>query len=344
MTENISENLLQVMGAGVASLFLGLMLAPRLIRFLVTHQMWRKKVRTRALGGGDLPVFQKFHAEGEVHTPRFGGVLVWLIPPAVMLVLGLLTKTQTVLPVAVLLIASFVGFLDDFLQVGEGKIAKLGKHFAGGLEFKYRFTFIALLGLVAGYLFVFSLGGDPVHIPWLGDFEIGWWFIPFFALVMLATYSGGVIDGIDGLAGGSFVAMFSAFGAIAFFEGNTELAALCAAIVGALLSFLWFNIPPAKFYMGEAGVMGLTATLAVVAMLTNSIFLIPVIGILLVVESGSVVLQLLSKKFGKQKLFLAAPIHHHFEAKGWLKEQITMRFWLVGFVAAFAGIAIHFLG
>ena len=332
------------MGAGVASLFLGLLLAPRLIRFLVTRQMWRKKVRTRALGGGELPVFTKFHAEGEVHTPRFGGVLVWVIPPVVMLVLGLFAKSQIVLPVATLLVASFVGFLDDFLQVAEGRLAKFGKHFAGGLEFKYRFTFIAFLGLVAGYLFVFVLGGEAVHIPWLGDIDIGWWFLPFFALVMLATYSGGVIDGIDGLAGGSFALMFSAFGAIAFFEGNTELAALCAAIVGALLSFLWFNIPPAKFYMGEAGIMGLTATLAIVAMLTNSIFLIPVIGILLVVESGSVILQLLSKKFGKKKLFLAAPIHHHFEAKGWLKEQITMRFWLIGFVAALVGIAIHFLG
>ena len=342
--QNISENLMQVMGAGVASLFLGLLLAPRLIRFLVTHQMWRKKVRTRALGGGELPVFTKFHAEGEVHTPRFGGVLVWVIPPVVMLVLGLLAKSQIVLPVATLLVASFVGFLDDFLQVAEGRLAKFGKHFAGGLEFKYRFTFIALLGLLVGWLFVFVLGGGPVHIPWLGDIEIGWWFVPFFALVMLATYSGGVIDGIDGLAGGSFALMFSAFGAIAFFEGNTELAALCAAIVGALLSFLWFNIPPAKFYMGEAGIMGLTATLAIVAMLTNSIFLIPVIGILLVVESGSVILQLLSKKFGKKKIFLAAPIHHHFEAKGWAKEQITMRFWLIGFVAALVGIAIHFLG
>ena len=342
--QNISENLMQVMGAGVASLFLGLLLAPRLIRFLVTHQMWRKKVRTRALGGGELPVFTKFHAEGEVHTPRFGGVLVWVIPPVVMLVLGLFAKSQIVLPVATLLVASFVGFLDDFLQVAEGRLAKFGKHFAGGLEFKYRFTFIALLGLLVGWLFVFVLGGGPVHIPWLGDIEIGWWFVPFFALVMLATYSGGVIDGIDGLAGGSFALMFSAFGAIAFFEGNTELAALCAAIVGALLAFLWFNIPPAKFYMGEAGIMGLTATLAIVAMLTNSIFLIPVIGILLVVESGSVILQLLSKKFGKKKIFLAAPIHHHFEAKGWAKEQITMRFWLIGFVAALVGIAIHFLG
>ena len=333
------------MGAGVASLFLGLMLAPRLIRFLIQHQMWRKKVRTQALGGGDLPVFTKFHGEGEVHTPRFGGVLVWLIPPAVMLVLGFLTKTQTILPVAVLLIASFVGFLDDFLQVAEGRFAKLGKHFAGGLEFKYRFTFIAFLGLVVGYLFVFVLGGGAVHIPGLGYFEIGWWFVPFFALVMLATYSGGVIDGIDGLAGGSFALMFSAFGAIAFFEGNTELAALCAAIVGALLSFLWFNIPPAKFYMGEAGVMGLTATLTVVAMLTNSIFLIPVIGILLVVESGSVIVQLVSKKLRRgKKVFLAAPIHHHFEAKGWAKEQITMRFWIIGIVAVFVGIAIRFLG
>jgi phospho-N-acetylmuramoyl-pentapeptide-transferase len=262
-----------------------------------------------------------------------------------MLALGLLAKTQVGLPVATLILASFVGFLDDFLQVAEGRISKLGKHFAGGLEFKYRFTFIALLGFFVGWFFLAFLGQDTMHIPWIGDVDLGWWFPFFFAVVMLATYSGGIIDGIDGLAGGSFALMFSAFGAIAFFEGNVQLAAFCAAVVGSLLSFLWFNIPPAKFYMTEVGVMGLTATLSVVAMLTNSIFLIPVIGILLVVESGSVIVQLLSKKLRKgKKILLAAPIHHHLEALGWEKPQITMRFWLVGFVAAFAGIAIHFLG
>ena len=161
---------------------------------------------------------------------------------------------------------------------------------------------------------------------------------------MLATYSGGVIDGLDGLAGGTFATMFGAFGVIAIFQGQIDLAAFCFAVVGAILAFLWFNIPPARFYMGETGILGLCCALTVVAFLTSSVLILPIIGFLLVIESGSVILQLLSKKIRKKKLFLAAPIHHHFEAKGWPEYKITMRFWVVGIVMAIIGVAIRLLG
>ena len=161
---------------------------------------------------------------------------------------------------------------------------------------------------------------------------------------MMATYSGGVIDGLDGLAGGAFAAIFGAYAVIALFLGQINLAAFSAVILGAILAFLWFNIPPARFYMGESGMMGLCAALTVIAFLTDSVLVLPIIGFLLVIESGSVILQLLSKKFRNKKIWLAAPIHHHFEAKGWPAYRVTMRFWVIGVVAAIVGVTIRLFG
>lgn len=324
-------------------------------------------MRKEALGGGTVPFFQKFHGEGELKTPRFGGVLIWLVPPAVALIFLLLAQTniwrlekfnflsrgQTWLPFAILAAASGVGFLDDILQVisppTKGLFKPLwsflGKYVAGGLSLKYRFALVALIGLTGALWFFYKLDWSTIHIPGNGELFIGVLYIPLFILVMLATYSGGVIDGIDGLSGGTFASIFAAYGVIAFSRGQIDLAAFCFVMAGAILAFLWFNIPPARFYMGETGMMGLTASLTVVAFLTDSVLVLPVIAILLVAESASVIIQLLSKKFrhGK-KVFLAAPIHHHFEALGWPPYKVTMRFWVIGVIAAIAGVAIRLLG
>jgi phospho-N-acetylmuramoyl-pentapeptide-transferase len=253
--------------------------------------------------------------------------------------LNFLTRSQTWLPLFALISASLLGLVDDIAQV----IGK-GKYIGGGLSLKKRLLLVALIGLVGGWWFYFKLGWNTLHIPGFGDIYIGIWYLPLFVLVMMATYSGGVIDGLDGLAGGTFASIFAAFSAIAFYRGQIDLAAFCIVIVGAILAFLWFNIPPARFYMGETGILGLCATLTVVAFLTDSVLVLPIIGFLLVVESASVILQLLSKKFRKKKLFLAAPLHHHFEAKGWPHYKITMRFWIVGVVMAIIGVAIRLLG
>lgn len=351
---------------GSFSFIAAFLLTPILTNVLYTYKLWRKEVRAKALGGGEVPFFKKFHTEGEVKTPRFGGMLIWIIPPALALFffalsltniplferLNFLTRSQTWLPLATLFAASLVGFLDDIVQVistPKQRILKFfwdlaGKHIAGGLSLKFRFSLVACIGLVGAWWFFYKLGWTTLHIPGIGDFDIGLWYIPVFVVVMLATYSGGVIDGLDGLAGGIFASMFTAYGIIAFAQNQFDLATLCFAIVGSLLAFLWFNIPPARFYMGETGMMGLTAVLTVVAFLTDSVAVLPIIGFLLVIESGSVILQLLSKKFLKKKIFLAAPIHHHFEAKGWPHYKITMRFWVVGVVMAIVGVAIRLLG
>jgi phospho-N-acetylmuramoyl-pentapeptide-transferase len=234
---------------------------------------------------------------------------------------------------------SILGLIDDILQIF-GK----GKYIGGGLSLKVRLFVVFLIGLIGAFWFYFKLGWRTLHIPGVGDFEIGIWYIPFFVLVMMATYSGGVIDGLDGLAGGAFASIFGAYAAIALARGQINIAAFCSTILGTILAFLWFNIPPARFYMGETGILGLTATLTVVAFLTDSVLVLPIIGFLLVIESGSVILQLLSKKFRKKKIFLAAPIHHHFEAKGWPHYKVTMRFWVIGIVMAIIGVALRLLG
>ena len=348
-------NVIKIFGLGILSFLVAFGLTSFLTKILYKYQLWRKTVRTQAIDGKDLTYFQKFHSEGETHTPRFGGLLIWLVPSFLAIFFYLLyqadlgifwlekfsflSRDQTWLPFFALVAASLVGLVDDLLQVF-GK----GKYIAGGLSLKQRLLLMAIIGLVGGWWFYTKLELSTLHVPGLGDLEMGLWYIPLFVVVMMATYSGGVIDGIDGLAGGAFAAIFGAFAGIALFMGQINTASFCAAILGALLAFLWFNIPPARFYMGETGMMGLCAALTVVAFLTDSVLVLPVIGFLLVLESGSVILQLLSKKFRHKKLLLAAPIHHHFEAKGWPAYKVTMRFWVIGVVCAIVGLAIRLLG
>ncbi len=355
---DLSFNIIKIFFLGTISFFFAFFLTPYLTNFLYKHKLWRKKCREKSIDGKDLSFFQKFHKEGEVSVPRFGGVLIWGTTLILIYLfffasqifdiwwikkMNFLSRSQTWLPLFALIFGSLVGLADDFFQVSE-KIKIFNKYIGGGLQLKYRLILVSLIGLIGGWWFYYKLGYNTIHIPGDGDIFLGAWYIPLFVLVMLATYSGGVIDGIDGLAGGIFASIFAAFSGIALFTHQVDIASFCIVITGAILAFLWFNIPPARFYMGETGVMGLCAALTVVAFLTDSIFVLPIIAFLLVLESLSVILQLIWKKFFRKKLFLAAPIHHHFEVKKWPPYKITMRFWVVGVVMALVGLAIRLLG
>jgi phospho-N-acetylmuramoyl-pentapeptide-transferase len=347
----LTFSVIKIFAVAIATSFVAILWSPFLINFLYKHKLWKKTARQKAISGEDAAVFNSLHKEKEVGTPRMGGLMIWvtillviyilfflslIFPNSAFSKLNFLSRQETWLPVFTLVVASIVGLADDLLVIF-GK----GKYIGGGLSFKKRLIIVALLGLVGSLWFYQKSGWDIVHIPFMGDASVGLWYIPLFITVMVACWSGGIIDGLDGLSGGIFASIFGAFAIISFSQGKIDLASFCAAICGALFSFLWFNIPPARFYMSETGTLGLTSVLAVISFLTNSVYVLPIIAGVLVVEVLSVIVQLLSKKFRKKKVFFSTPLHHHFEAIGWPNYKVTMRFWIVGMVLAFIGVAIR---
>ena len=366
MYEINSPDLIKVLALGSLGFIIAFVFTPLLTHFLYKNRLWKKKARDLSIDGTEIPVFQKYHSEKEVNIPRMGGLLIWLTTLFLAFIffflsevteiywiekLNFLSREQTWLPLFALVVASVIGLFDDLLQtavIPKGKILGLlwnraNRYIGGGLTLRYRLLMMGAIGLIGGLWFYYKLGGDMIHVPGVGDVFIGILYIPLFVFVMMATYSGGVIDGLDGLAGGAFASIFGAFTVIALSQQQFDLAAFSAVIMGSLFAFLWFNIPPARFYMGETGIIGLCAALTVIAFLTDSVLILPIIAILLVIESGSVITQLLSKRYLKKKIFLAAPIHHHFEAQKWPHYKVTMRFWIIGLIAAIIGVTMRLL-
>ncbi|MEO5635064.1 MAG: hypothetical protein ABIS26_01840, partial [Candidatus Paceibacterota bacterium] len=302
---------------------------------------------------GTIKDFAKIHNENEeLNTPRVGGILIWLsvfvttiifyvlayfFPTDNNIKMNFLSRNQTVIPFYTLLLGSLIGLWDDFNQIyGTWRLAKDDVAWRVWKAF-----LIGLMALLIGFWFYFKLGIVSIHIPFMGDAYLGVLIIPFFIIVALATFSGGVIDGIDGLSGGVLAAIFASYSAIAYSNNQVDIAAFSGVIAGATLAFLWFNIPPARFYMGETGIMGLTLTLATLAFLTDSVLILPLVAMPLVVTSLSVILQLLSKFFfNGKRLFKLAPLHHHFEAIGWSSYKVTMRYWILSVVFAIIGIIL----
>ena len=337
----------------ILSFTVAIVSAPFLIRLLYKYKAWKKKPREETVGGYKTPIFTKLHAEKEVSTPRMGGILIWWT--VILVTLGTLlaskflggrfwlginfvSRSQTWLPIFTLVSSSLLGLIDDILV-----IRSKGGYIGGGLRFKVRLGIIALIALIGAWWFYFKLEWSSIYVPFYGNVPIDGWYMLLFVLVVVATFSSSVIDGLDGLSAGVLSPIFAAFGVIAYVRGEYDLAAFIVVIIGALTTYLWFNVHPAKFYMGETGIMGLTVTLAVIAFLTNSVFFLPVIGLVLVIESASVIIQLASKKFFHKKVFLSAPIHHHLQALGWPESQVTMRFWIISAVASALGLVMFFL-
>lgn len=328
------------------SFLVALFCTPIMTKYLYKYKMG-KQIRDNT---AKTPVFSELHAHKK-GTLTMGGIIIWgtvfllsllfYILPFIFKFeifekLNFLTRSQTLLPLGAMVASAAVGLIDDYMNVK--RIGPKG----GGLSLRYKLLTYFLIACVGAYWFYFKLDWDLIHIPFLGNFSIGLWYIPIFIFIIFATsFSVNEIDGLDGLAGGTLLYSFLAFGAIAFLLGKYDLAAFCGVIVGALFAFLWFNIPPARFFMGDTGAMSLGVTLGIVVMLTNSLFLLPVIGFLFVLEALSVVIQILSKKFRNgKKVFISAPIHHHFEAKGWPESKIVMRAWVIASVLAIIGLII----
>ncbi len=316
---------------------------------LLTYLLYKYKLGKQIRDRKSAPIFSRLHQK-KSGTPTMGGVLIWVTTVVLAGIifylarwtkvdifkeLNFLSRGQTLLPLGALIACGLVGLVDDFLNVK--KIGPKG----GGLRMYHRLIIYTLVAVIGVWWFYSKLEWDLIHIPFLGDYNIGLWYIPLFIFVIVATsFSVNEADGLDGLAGGILLIAFAAYGVIAFTQGRLDLACFCGVIVGALVAFLWFNIYPARFFMGDTGAMSLGVTLGIIAMLTNEFILLPLIGFILVIESLSVIIQLVSKKTRHKKVFLSTPIHHHFEAIGWPEPKIVMRFWLISGVAAMIGLII----
>lgn len=335
----------------------GIAVTPWLTHYMYKYKMWKRKSRSKENLDAMSLEFQKIHNDHEeMSTPRVGGVVVWFSVIAVIIIiavisfvfpntatlkLNFLSRNQTLLPVIALLLASIIGLIDDLLQI-------YGKSFnkSDGISRSLRILIILLIGAVGAFWFYTKLDISLLifHIPFFGDIDLGLYFIPFFMLITLGICTGSVIDGIDGLAAGVMASAFGAYTLIAFEQQQYDIAAFCATIIGGILAFLWFNIPPARYYLGETGMLGLTVTLSIVAFLTGQVAVLPLIAFPLVITSGSSAIQMFSKKFFHKKVFRIAPIHHHFEAIGWPSYKVTMRYWVISVICAVLGTIIALLG
>jgi len=349
-------NIIKVLTPAGIAFAVGIVITPLITRHLYKHKAWKKKPGKLTLSGTEAVEFNKLHKDREREVPRMGGIVIWgsalitilgmgavaiLWPTAQTVKMDFLSRAQTWIPFFALAIGAIVGLANDFLDIyNQGN----------GLPLRRRLFVIIAMAIFIGWWFYEKLDIVAVGIPFAQPLEIGWLIIPFFVLVTLALYASGTIDGIDGLAGGVFATIFAAYSVIALAQNQIDLAAFSAMLVGAILAFLWFNIPPARFFMTETGTMALTLTLATIVFMTDTlgegigIAVLPIIGFLLVVTVGSSILQLLSKKFINKKIFRIAPFHHHLEALGWSGPKVAMRYWILGAVFAFLGVIVALVG
>ena len=337
---------IKVFGLTTLSFLVAILWTPLLTRLLYRYRLG-KGIRDAEAA----PVFAQMHAK-KAGTPTMGGILVWGTTLLLVLFfsylgrlfdgalsgLNFFSRSETLLPLGALIASALVGMIDDLFDVW-----RMGKN-GGGLRMRHRFIIYGLIALVGAWWFFFKLDWTILHVPFFGNIDIGWWYIPFFLFVIIATaHSVNITDGLDGLAGGVLLTSFGAYGAIAFAQGRYDLATFCGVIIGALLAFLWFNINPARFFMGDTGAMSLGVTLGIIAMLTNAALLLPIIGLVFLIETLSVIVQVTGKKMFGKKVFLSSPLHHHLEANGWPEPKIVMRFWVIGGISAVVGLIVFLI-
>lgn len=344
--------LLITFAPAIAAFVIGILITPIVTHFLYKHKVWKKQGGKTALGGKVAEVFNQLKGDEETKTPRMGGIVIWgsvIITMIIMSILanfftgtfldqlGFFSRSQTLIPMSALLVGAFIGFLNDFYDV---------KHGGTGLSLSVRLFLIITLSGVLGWWFYSKLGVTSINIPFDGALYLGIFIVPFFIFLTMALYASGVIDGIDGLSGGVFASVFSAYAGISLVQDQYHLAAFCATVTGAILAFLWFNIPPARFWMTETGSMALTLALATVAFMSDSlvgghgISMLLIAGLPLVATVISNVIQMTYRKATGKKFFRIAPLHHHFEAIGWPSHKVTMRYWIISIMCALISVAI----
>lgn len=335
---DLSNELVKLFALAVGGFSLAMLLTPVYTYTAYRYRFWKKQ-RTTSTTGEALEVFTKLHAtKFKRNIPTMAGIIALVVVTFVTLLLNL-DREQTWLPLAAFVAGALVGLVDDIINL---RGTNLG---VGGLRSSVKFALITLIAAVSAWFFYSKLGYTDIHIPFIGALEVGWLIIPLFILVVVSTSNAvNISDGLDGLAGGLLATSFGVFGVIALLQGNFGIAGFCFTIIGVLMSYIWFNIHPARFFMGDVGSFAYGTALGVVAMLTDSLFLLPIIGFVFVLEGGSSLIQIVSKRFFHRRVFLSAPIHHHLEAMGWPETKVTMRFWIIGQVVGFIGLLLALAG
>lgn len=320
---------------------LSMALTPVFTFFAYKFKWWKKARSTTWISQGkeEAQVYQSLHEEKHKRNiPTMAGVLIW-VPVTVVTFLTNFDRRQTWLLLFSLVAVGILGLVDDYINI------KSSGRGVAGIKAKVKMGWLVVISMAGAYWFYFKLGRSFIEVPALGPINIGYWYIPLFILVVVSAANAvNITDGLDGLSGGLLFYAFGAYSVIATMQGNYGIGIFCASIVGAVLSYTWFNIFPARFFMGDTGAVALGATLGVVAMLTDTVFILPIIASVFVFETLSVIIQLFSRKFFGRKVFLSAPIHHHFEALGWPETKVTMRFWVIGAVSAVSGLILSLLG
>lgn len=330
----LTHKLIDAVIFAIAGFILAMVLTPVYTFFAYKYKFWKKQ-KTASVTGEKLKIVNKLHAKKIARNiPTMAGV-IGVVSVIIITWFFNLNRAETWLPLAGLAGGAAIGLIDDILNVW-GSNRK-----DAGLRAPVKFAMIITVGLVLGWFFHTKLGFTSVMIPFVGDVDIKWAMIPLFMFAIVATSNAvNISDGLDGLAGGLLAAAYGSFGVIAVIQGQYHLATFCFTAIGALLAYIWFNVYPARFFMGDIGSFAWGTSLGVIAMLTNSLLLLPVIGFIFVIEAGSSAIQIFSKKFFGKKVFVAAPFHHHLEAKGWEETKITMRFWVIAVALAFVGIVL----
>lgn len=336
----LNEVLLRIFIVASVAFFGAFLATPFWSNFLYKYKFW-KKPKEETMDGRPATVFQQLHAEKHKRNiPTMAGVLFWLVVVLVTLKFNL-TRSQTYLPIFALASVGVIGAIDDWFNIrGIGGVK--------GIRARHKMFWLVAVAAAGAYWFYYKLDFHSFHLPAVGSFDIGLWYIPVFIFVIVALANAyNITDGLDGLSAGLFVTAFTAYGILALVNNQVSSAIFCASVVGVLLAYLWFNIHPARFFGGDTYSLAFGATLGVVAMLIPDgvgLAVLPLIAFIPMVETLSVIIQLTYRRLYGKKLFLIAPIHHHFEAIGWPETKVTMRFWVLGVVFAVLGVVIGMIG
>lgn len=290
-------------------------------------------LRRRALGKAISDEGPDTH-HGKAGTPTMGGLMIFATVALLTLITNVVDRESILLPLVGIVVLGAIGLTDDL-----GTIQGRAQF---GLSWRIKVALLLAFALGAALVLFYALDTESINVPWSGQHSLGEFYIPIAVIVILATTTSvAITDGMDSLAGGTLAIAFAAYGVIAVGQEQDFLVRFAFTTVGATLGFLWYNAHPAQIFMGDTGALALGGTLAIVALMTGHWLLLPVIGIVFVIEAASDIIQIGYFKYtGGKRIFRMAPIHNHFELIGWSEPQVVTRAWLLGIAGAILGVAL----